>query len=119
MLISKDVIDKTGGFDPRIFMYAEDTDLCWRAQKKGFAIGWTDSAEIVHLGGASSDNPAYVQWLGEFKGLVYLYQKNYGALAAFGIQWLIRLFILVRILAFFAFGKRKVAQTYGKILLNF
>lgn len=119
MLISKDVIDKLAGFDQNIFMYAEDTDLCWRAKDNGFSIGWTDSAEIVHLGGASSDNPAYAQWLGEFKGLVYLYRKNYGALAAIGIQWLMRLFILARIIAFSILGKGRVAQTYGKILFNF
>jgi len=63
-------------------MYGEDVDFCWRAKKAGFKIGWTDKAEVIHLGGGSSDQPHFRQWLGEFKGLLYLYRKHYGNLAS-------------------------------------
>src|SRR4030042_988661 len=56
-------------------MYGEDVDFCWRAKKKGCKIGWTNSAEILHIGGASSDKPKNTQWLGELRGFLYLYMK--------------------------------------------
>lgn len=42
-----------GGFDERIYMYAEDLDLCWRARKLGWKVWFTPAAEFVHLRHAS------------------------------------------------------------------
>ncbi len=116
LMMNRMVLEAIKGFDQNIFMYTEDTDFCWRAQKLGYVVGWTDQAEIIHLGGASSNNPAYTQWLGEFKGLIYLYQKNYGYLTSIGLKWLVKLFIILRIVAFGLLGRRDIAKTYGKIL---
>jgi N-acetylglucosaminyl-diphospho-decaprenol L-rhamnosyltransferase len=43
-----------GGFDPRFFMYGEDTDLSLRARKAGYRPVITPAAEVVHTIGASS-----------------------------------------------------------------
>lgn len=43
-----------GGFDPRFFMYSEDTDLSMRAWKAGYRPAITPDAEVVHTIGASS-----------------------------------------------------------------
>jgi N-acetylglucosaminyl-diphospho-decaprenol L-rhamnosyltransferase len=45
--------DQLGGFDERIFMYAEDLDLCWRARELGWRIWFAAGAEFVHLGKGS------------------------------------------------------------------
>jgi N-acetylglucosaminyl-diphospho-decaprenol L-rhamnosyltransferase len=42
-----------GGFDPVLFMYYEDIDLCRRYRAAGFTILRELKAEVVHLGGAS------------------------------------------------------------------
>lgn len=47
-----------GGYNPRIRMYAEDTDICWRARKLGWAVWFDAATEFVHLGRATSDR----QW---------------------------------------------------------
>jgi len=36
MMIKKEVLDKTGGFDESFFMYGEDVDLSYRIQKAGY-----------------------------------------------------------------------------------
>lgn len=118
MLIKKEVIDKIGFMDEKIFMYGEDVDYCWRARKAGFKIGWTNEAVVTHIGGASSSSPRYVQWLGEFKGLLYLYKKHYGNLAVLWLKILMYKFILLRSIAFFIIGKKDYAKTYTKILKN-
>ena len=43
-----------GGFDPRIYMYAEDLDLCWRARKLGWKVWFVHDAEFLHLGGSAT-----------------------------------------------------------------
>jgi len=42
-----------GLMDERYFLYAEDVDFCAALRARGKAVGFTPSAEIVHLRGAS------------------------------------------------------------------
>lgn len=116
MFIKKQVFEEIGFFDENIFMYGEDVDFCWRAKKAGFKIGWTDQAEIIHLGGASFDRPQLNQWTGEFKGLFYLYQKYYGLLPSLLLRVLVVPFVLLRVFAFSVIGKSNYALTYLKVL---
>lgn len=116
MLIKRRVFEKIGFFDENIFMYGEDVDFCWRAKKAGFKIGWTDQAEIIHLGGASFDKPQLNQWTGEFRGLFYLYQKYYGLLPSLLLRVLVVPFVLLRVFVFSVIGKSNYALTYLKVL---
>jgi GT2 family glycosyltransferase len=52
-LIDRDLWQELGGFDPAFFMYAEEADLCIRAEKLGARPKITPTATIVHYGGAS------------------------------------------------------------------
>lgn len=115
MLIRHDVKEKVGLLDDRIFMYCEDVDYCWRAQKKKFKIGWTDKAEIIHFGGASLENPRLSQWVGEFKGLIYLYHKYFGLIGAGFLKGVIYLAIILRMIGFGLLGKMSFVKTYEKV----
>lgn len=55
MLVDGPAWDELGGLSEASFMYAEDLDLCWRARERGWKTWFVDTAEFVHLGGASSD----------------------------------------------------------------
>ena len=116
MMIKRDVLDKVGYLDDKIFMYGEDVEICFRARKKGFKVGWTNKAEIVHIGGGSFKNPQFSQWLGEFKGLLYLYKKNYGFLANVFLRISLYLLIPLRIVVFLLLGKLQYSLTYAKLL---
>lgn len=118
MLIKREVVKKIGYLDDKIFMYGEDVEYCWRAFKYGYKVGWTSAAEITHLGGASSDSPRYQQWVGEFKGLIYLYNKFYGWWAAILLKTLLYFFIAARIIGFMVFGKIAYSRIYAKIFIN-
>lgn len=54
MLVRKKVFEKVGLFDPKFFMYLEDTDFCLRAQKSGFKLIYAPKAVIWHLNAGSS-----------------------------------------------------------------
>lgn len=119
MLIRKDVVEKIGVLDDKLFMYVEDVDYCWRAKVNKFKIGWISGATITHIGGGSSKNPRVAQWRGEFKGLVYLYNKYYGWVAAILLRLMIVVFGVLRILGFGLIGKWDYSKAYGKVIINF
>jgi GT2 family glycosyltransferase len=118
MVIKRDVISKIGLLDERIFMYAEDVEYCLRARQAGFKVGFTPQAKIKHIGGASLDEPHFRQWLGEFKGLKYIYQKHFSALEQLVLNFLIIVFTLLRIIIFSILGKFSISKTYVKVLKN-
>ncbi len=54
MFIRKEVLDVTGGFDERFFMYAEDIDLSYRITKAGFNNYYFPEVTIIHYKGEST-----------------------------------------------------------------
>lgn len=44
----REVYQKLGGFDEKIFMYAEDVDLSWRLRSFGYKICYVPKAVIMH-----------------------------------------------------------------------
>lgn len=46
--IKRDIFESLNGFDPNIFMYAEDVDLSWRVRKAGYKIQYISKAAIMH-----------------------------------------------------------------------
>ncbi len=47
-----------GGFDERLFMYYEETDLCWRAWQAGYASYFTPHSLVYHDFGLRSSSKA-------------------------------------------------------------
>jgi hypothetical protein len=116
MLIKSSLLNEIGFFDNKRFMYGEDVDFCWRARKAGYKIGWTEEGSIIHVGGASSSDPKYSQWFGEFRALIYLYNKYYGPFWGLIVKFIIYFFVSLRIMAFSILGKGSYAKTYAKII---
>jgi N-acetylglucosaminyl-diphospho-decaprenol L-rhamnosyltransferase len=55
MLVRREVIDVTGGFDESFHMYGEDNDWCARITRAGFDLLFQPAAVVTHLGGRSSE----------------------------------------------------------------
>lgn len=73
LLVRRDVYWGATGFDPHIFMYAEDIDLCHRFYQAGIPIHYFPQVKIIHLGQQSGSSARAA--LGEMKGLMYLWRK--------------------------------------------
>jgi N-acetylglucosaminyl-diphospho-decaprenol L-rhamnosyltransferase len=54
MLVRKKVFDEIGLLDSNFFLYFEETDVFWRAKKKGWLSAYVPSSRVVHLVGQSS-----------------------------------------------------------------
>ena len=54
LLIRRELFTRLGGFDPRFFLYWEETDLCRRVEDAGFEVWVTGNSLARHIAGASS-----------------------------------------------------------------
>jgi GT2 family glycosyltransferase len=56
MFLRKEAINRSGLFDERFFMFAEEAELQFRIKKNGYRIIFNPNAEILHYGGGSVKN---------------------------------------------------------------
>lgn len=96
-MLRRDVYEKTGGFDPRFFMYAEEVDLCWRIRKLGWKLMFTPEAEIIHLVGASAAKAKPNRVYQINLGLLKLFRKHYGEAYCKAANLLMWLFYATRV----------------------
>ena len=54
LFTKKPIFDELGGFDPRFFMYAEDSDYCLKAKSAGYRVLYFPEVEVVHFGRGSA-----------------------------------------------------------------
>lgn len=79
-----------GGFDLRYFMYAEESDMCLRAAKRGYAPMVTPDATIIHHGGASAVSSATKQ-IQSYRGKSTIIRDHFDAITrpvGLGLLWL-------------------------------
>ena len=55
----RSALEELGGFDEAYFMYLEDTDLCWRAHRAGWGVGFAGTAAVTHVQGVSTARHPY------------------------------------------------------------
>jgi N-acetylglucosaminyl-diphospho-decaprenol L-rhamnosyltransferase len=87
MLLRKEMIDMIGAFDPRFFLYFEETDLCCRAREAGWEIWTVGEAVGRHVNAASAKQTnAEMLWdtISEhyFRSRFYYLIKHFGWPAA-------------------------------------
>ncbi len=79
-IASASLLRELGGFDEDFFLYGEDQDLCLRVRKRGFEIGFIDTATVMHHGGQSERTtlPAEVVRK-KIRAELLFYRKHYRA----------------------------------------
>jgi GT2 family glycosyltransferase len=55
LLVRRGRFEALGGFDPTFFIDFEDTDLCWRAWRRGWRTEYVPEAVLYHKVGMSGD----------------------------------------------------------------
>jgi GT2 family glycosyltransferase len=55
LMVRRDRFEALGGFDPKFFIDFEDTDLCWRAWRRGWRTVYVPQAVLHHKVGMSDD----------------------------------------------------------------
>jgi len=78
MMIPRDVLDQTGGFDENFFMYGEDVDLSFRIQQAGYSNYYFAGSSIIHFKGESTRKGSmnYVKMF--YTAMSQFVRKHYG-----------------------------------------
>ncbi len=77
MYIKKELVDKYGLFDENIFMFYEDTLLCYKFKKLGYDVYFYPSAPIVHYHGGSRKKVHIYSIISAFNSSVYYISQVY------------------------------------------
>ena len=94
MLVRKTVLEATGGFDERFFMYGEDVDLSYRILQAGYKNWYLADSTIIHFKGESTRKDArYVTLF--YKAIALFVEKHYGKQAGW-YTFLLQVAIRVR-----------------------
>ena len=93
MLVKNAVLETTGGFDERFFMYGEDVDLSYRIQKAGFKNIYFAETTIIHFKGESTKKES-LHYVRLFYGAMSLFvKKHYSSTTAMFYSLLINVAI--------------------------
>lgn len=96
-LLRQAALDEVGLLDEGYFMYAEETDLCYRAWQAGWQVHYAPVGEIVHLGGGSSRLQRRLNFLQFRRSLLRFFVKHHGRAAAECARVLMLGFLALRI----------------------
>lgn len=77
MFFKKEAFCEIGGFDTNIFLYYEETDICFRLKKRGFHTFFVPTVKYVHLEGKSSNRNFNLK-LEHLLSYLYVTRKNFG-----------------------------------------
>ena len=115
-MLRKKVYEKTGGFDESLFLFVEDMEWCKRIKDNHFAICYTPSISIVHLGGSTSKKLSQIVLLERHtEGMLYFHKVHYPR----SLRCISRFLFAGMMLraAFYAvIGKNEKAKAYKKIM---
>lgn len=81
MMLSRELYNNMGGFDPDFFMYAEEEELSWRIHQAGYRIVNVPTAKIIHLDGGTfkrDDSFDTRQFSMRMTGAMTYYKKRFG-----------------------------------------
>ena len=81
-VVKSRLVQATGYFDERFFMYFEEVDLCWRIREKGFKIMFMPTAQAVHFKCESALTDIGTALNGFYKSRGYFFLKHRGPASA-------------------------------------
>jgi len=87
MLVSREVWEKVGGFDPNFFFGGEDADFCQRVKMSGFKILCEPRALLVHQAGQSLEREPKSKVLYYYQKRLYYAHKHFSRIQ-YDVLWL-------------------------------
>jgi GT2 family glycosyltransferase len=115
VMFHKDEFQVAGGFDDKIFMYAEEVELYRRLKESlGKKVMFTTKTKVIHVGGVSTKKANAYRLTYELQGIEYIYAKHYPNILWF-IKFVIAVGVIMRIVLFSLIpGRRDTLVEYKK-----
>jgi GT2 family glycosyltransferase len=123
MMVRREALGKLPLFKSEFFMYAEEKDLALRLKKLGWNSYFVPFGEVIHYGGASTNQMPKDMYLELYKSNLKFFAINYGGLQGFilslglGVELLSYWFISIPLIPFRE--PRYRFKLYSNVLLAF
>jgi hypothetical protein len=76
LMIRKEVIERIGYLDEKFFLFSEEVDYCYRAQKAGFSIYQVPRARILHYESTTTNRFVDTKLRGHYLSKLYFLAKH-------------------------------------------
>ena len=116
-LAKREVFENTL-FDPHVFMYVEEVELCYRIKKNAKQIIYSPKVSLIHFKGGSSDKGVDAGIIEELNGIKYYYKTHYGWFAYNTIRLILFSGALLRLLIFAIIKPSERKKEYYKAYLK-
>jgi len=117
LMIKKEVFEKIGGFDKKIFMYMEDMELCFSAKKNGFDTYFFPFIEVMHKAQGSSNRSFAI--VNIYKGIHYFYRKHFPVWQSTIADFLLKTKSVILVIIGRIIGNSYLVSTYEQTLTIF
>jgi GT2 family glycosyltransferase len=97
LLARKELIRELGGMDEHFFIYYDDTDLCFRAKKRGWKVYYLPEASVIHHLSQSVGKFSSFLFPKIYESELYFCRKHYGAFQAMVCARIIQASMFLRI----------------------
>ena len=113
MLTKSDVFEQISMFSEDYFMYSEDLDLCYKADRAGLKNYYIGQASMIHYGGTSSDSERQTSM--KTKAEMLFCEKNYGRSYTMAFRLALALNAVARLTTIVIMGcfGSKLSSRYG------
>lgn len=115
MMLRREVVLQTGGFDERFFMYCEEIDWAWRIRKAGWQVYCVPAAHVVHLGGQSTGQAKAVNTLHLWRSRLRLYALHHPRWKSWFARGIIAAGMSLKARAARRRGHTELAEAYRQI----
>lgn len=104
MLVRSESLKQVGLMDERFYMYAEESDWCYRFKQSGWRVLFTPEAQIIHLGGQSSAMRSGEMIIQLRLSILKFVRKHHGWLACRIMGLITAFFFALRVPLWFCVG---------------
>ena len=80
MFIRREILENCEIFDKNVYMWYEDTLLCYKVRNQGYDIKYLPCASIIHYGGMSSRQILAKSMFNSFNSSIVYIEQVYGSL---------------------------------------
>ncbi|MCG8604469.1 glycosyltransferase family 2 protein [bacterium] len=98
LAVRRTCLKKVGFLDENIFMFGEETDLCYRIKQNGWKVVYYPKTVIIHHRGKSTGQLPDNMYVQRIRSLLYYFGKNYGIYKTVLLRFIIITGVALRML---------------------
>lgn len=114
LMVKRKIFEKIGGFEKELFMYGEDMELCFRANKKGFSTYFYPEITLFHKERGSSNRTFAI--LNIYQAILFFYKQHKPNWQYQIARFLLYSKSLILKSVGIIFKKKYLVETYGQTL---